>query len=166
MPLRSQIKGTPERLSDLILAADDRYVDAEELLLGGRFDAAVYLFGYAAEMWLKAACMNLRGLGPTSLVKAALGPLRSYMAANAPAVAFTDYHDLSFLVECVAHLRTSASRPLPPALEMELRRHLVTGVHAEWIVDMRYRRANVSPNQAWTMLLNVWWLKLNWPSLT
>ena len=165
MPLRTQVKASPERLSDLILAADDRYADAEELLLSGRFDAAVYLFGYAAEIWLKAAAMKLRGLGPTSLAKAALGPLKSYMAANAPLVAFTDYHDLSFLVECVTHLRASSGRPLPPVLEAELRLQLIAGVHAEWIIDMRYRRSNVSAAEAWPVLVHVWWLKLNWPSL-
>ena len=62
MPLRSLVKASPETLSDLLLAAEDRYGEAEDLLMHQRFDGSVYLFGYSCEMWMKAACLRLRGL--------------------------------------------------------------------------------------------------------
>lgn len=165
MPVRAHVANNPETLSDLLLAAEDRYADAEELLVQCRFDGAVYLLGYAAEIWLKAVCLKLRGAIPTSQVKAALGPLKAFMTLTAPHVAFTNYHDLSYLVECVAALRLSAGRPLPAALETELRTR-VGGLHGEWIVDMRYRRVGVTSAEVWAALINAWWLKTNWVHLT
>lgn len=43
MPLRNLITASPETLSDMLLAADDRYQEAEELLMQQRFDGCVYL---------------------------------------------------------------------------------------------------------------------------
>src|SRR5207237_3071418 len=96
MPLRQAILASPETLSDMLLAAEDRYREAEELLLDQEFDGAVYLLGYAAEMWLKATCLRLRGHGPTVQVKDTLGTLKAFMRNVAPSVPFSDYHDLSF----------------------------------------------------------------------
>jgi len=76
MPLRQIILASPETLSDMLLAAEDRYQDAEELLAQRRFDGCVYLLGSSAEMWLKAVCMRPRGLSPTDLVMPALPALK------------------------------------------------------------------------------------------
>ena len=51
MPLRSIVKAYPEMLSDMLLAAQDQYREAEDLLVQQQFDGCAYLFGYAAEMW-------------------------------------------------------------------------------------------------------------------
>ena len=166
MPIRQLIKGTPEILSDFLQAADDRYDDADQLLTGQRYDGAAYLFGYAAEMWLKSACLRLRGIGPTGQVKSALGTLKHWMGQAAPHVPFTDYHDLSYFAECVTALRASANRPLAPTLQADLNRHVVVGLHSEWIVDMRYRQTGVTPAEALATLRNTRWVKANWLSLT
>jgi hypothetical protein len=42
MPLRVLIKASPETLSDILLAAEDRYREAEELIVLQKFDGAVY----------------------------------------------------------------------------------------------------------------------------
>src|SRR5258708_36523023 len=97
MALRSLVKASPETLSDMLLAAEDRYQEGEDLLVQQRFDGSVYLFGYSCEMWLKAACLRLRGLGPTASVKSALPALKTWMKYKAPAVSFENYHDLSYL---------------------------------------------------------------------
>jgi len=165
MPLRATIKASPETLSDMLLAAEDRYQEAEELLRTQRYDGCVYLLGYAAEMWLKAACLRLRGHRPPTQVKGALSPLRIWMKNVAPTVPFVDNHDLSFFTECVFHLRLHQDRPLPPALAVELRGHISAGLHDEWIVDMRYRRLALTAADAWSALFNAWWMRTNWTKL-
>jgi hypothetical protein len=165
MPLRSFVRASPETLSDLLLAAEDRYLDGEDLLLQQRFDGCVYLFGYAAEMWLKAACILLRGHGPTTGVNGVLPTLKSWMKLNVPHVPFVDYHDLTYFVECAAQLRASQGRPLPFSPQSELRTRIATGLGAEWIVDMRYRRSALAASDAWNALHNVWWMKTNWTNL-
>src|SRR5690242_15840363 len=88
MPLRNSILASPETLADMLLAADDRYQEAEDLLEHQRFDGCVYLFGYSAEMWLKAVCLRLRSIPPAGIVMSALPPLKKWMKAVAPQVTF------------------------------------------------------------------------------
>lgn len=167
MPLRVIIKNAPETLSDVLLAAEDRYLDAEELLVAQRYDGAVYLLGYAVEMWLKVVCLRLRGIGPVDELKGALPPLKSWGSRQAvPPIPFGDYHDLSFFAECIVRLRSDQHRPLPPLLSSELQAQVVNGLYAERIVDMRYRRSGLTSSDAWTALSNAWWVKCNWISLT
>jgi hypothetical protein len=148
-----------------LLAAEDRYREAEEMLIAHEFDGAVYLLGYAVEMWLKASCLRLRGHGPMAPVKAALTPLRKWMATVAPSVAFTDYHDLFFFAECVTQLRLLHARPLTGTLAAELRSEISNGLHNEWTVEMRYRHCGLGAADAWAALLQAWWLKTNWAKL-
>lgn len=165
MALRAIVKNSPETLSDLLLAAQDRYLEGEELLLQHRFDGSVYLFGYAAEMWLKAACLRLRAIGPTGHVKSALGPLKQWMKQSAPGVNFTDFHDLSFYANCIWELRAALGRPLSIVLSTEMRVRIVDGLHEGWIVDMRYRRAGLAVDDAWNAMQSAWWLKTKWIDL-
>ena len=166
MPLRALVRANPETLSDFLLAANDRYREAEELLLAQEYDGCVYLLGYAAEMWLKSACLRLRGLGPVDRVKDALPALKKAMKQIAPTVPFVDNHDLSYFVECVLHLRAYWGRPLPLDLERELRQQVSMALHEEWTVEMRYRRSALTAPDAWAALLNAWWIKGNWTQLT
>jgi len=165
VPLRQAILASPETLSDVLVAADDRYREAEELLVGQHFDGCVYLLGYSVEMWLKSACLRLRNVPPFAAVKPVLGPLKSWMKGTAPHVPFTNYHDLAFLGQCVVHLRLAQGRPLAAALHAELQRRIIVGFHDEWIVDMRYRRAALTAAEAWAALDNAWWMKSNWTQL-
>src|SRR5580658_5603332 len=120
MPLRSLISTSLETISDFVLAAQDRYEEAETLLQNDQFDGAVYLLGYAAEMWLKVSCLRLQQLRPSDPVRPALAPLRRKMRQIAPAVGFTDYHDLSFFAQAVIALRKNLNRPLALVYEQEL----------------------------------------------
>jgi hypothetical protein len=165
MPLRASIQASPETLSDLLLAAEDRYQEGEDLLMQQRFDGCVYLFGYATEMWLKVVCLQLRGHGPRTAVKAALPTLKHWMKLNVPHVPFVDYHDLAYFAECASRLRANQGRPLTWAVESELQSRITNGFYLEWIVDMRYRRSSLKAADAWNALSNVWWVKSNWTSL-
>ena len=154
MPLRNLIKASPETLSDMLLAAEDRYQEAEDLLVQQRFDGCVYLLGYAAEMWLKAACLRLRSHSLATQVMAGLSALKSYMSLTAPAIPFSDFHDLAYFASCIAHLRRRQGHPLSLAMETELQSRVVNGLYLEWVVDMRYRRCGLTTTQAWAALLN------------
>jgi hypothetical protein len=77
-----------------------------------------------------------------------------------------DFHDLAFLAETVAQLRQQQGRPLSLTLAAELQSRVVNGLYQEWLVDMRYRRSGLTAVDAWTALVNTWWLKHNWLSLT
>ena len=166
MPLRQTVLSSPETLSDLLLAADDRYREAEELLVAQELDGCVYLFGYSVEMWLKSACLRLRGHGPVDQVMAALPPLKSWMKHVAPATTFTSYHDLNYLGACVLELRLHQARPVVGTLLTDFRARILTAMHDGWIVDMRYRRSGLTAQDAWDALVNAWWMKQNWTSLT
>ena len=162
MPLRIAIQSTPETLSDMLLAAEDRYREAEKLIVDFEFDGAVYLLGYAAEMWLKAACLRLQTQNPLVQVKPSLAPIKNWMKAKANGVPFTDYHDLSFFGEYLLRFRVDQGRPLAAPLSAELQSHIIGGLHHEWIVDMRYRRNGLVATDAWAALLQAWWMKNNW----
>jgi hypothetical protein len=149
----------------MLLAAEDRYREAEELLLDQELDGCIYLFGYAVEMWMEAACLRLRAVGPAAHVKAALPPLKAWMKLTAPTVVFTDYHDLEYFAECVIQLRHNQSRPLPLTLLRDLQVYVMHGMHSEWVVDMRYRRSGLTQRDAWNALLNAWWARTNWTLL-
>jgi hypothetical protein len=153
-------------LSDIVLAAEDRYSEAEELLLLNRCDACVYLLGYAVEMWLKAACLRLHFVPPNASVKASLPALKRWMKIVAPTVVPVDYHDLRFWTECLLQLRLSAGRPVSPALAAELQRTIAVDFYAEWIVDMRYRRSGLTVADAVAALDQAWWIRTNWAGFT
>lgn len=52
------------RITDLRTIANERFADAETLLLANRFDGAVYLCGYAIEIALKyKICQTLNWAG-------------------------------------------------------------------------------------------------------
>jgi hypothetical protein len=149
----------------MLVAAEDRYREAEELLVNHEFDGAVYLLGYSAEMWLKAACMRLRGHGPLTPVKGTLAPLKNWMRSASPSVTFSDCHDLSYFSECIVALRLSQGRPLVGTLLTDLRLQIANGLYFEWIVDMRYRRSGLSAVDGWLALSQAWWIKHNWAKL-
>ena len=165
MPLRQIILASPETLSDMLLAAEDRYQDAEELLAQQRYDGCVYLLGFSAEMLLKYVCMRLRGLTPADPVKPALSALKHWMKHSSPTVSWIDYHDLPFFVRSIEALRLNIGRPLALGLQRELSARMIAGVYEEWIVDMRYRRSGISDLRAWQLLENAWWIKSNWIQL-
>ena len=167
MPLRAHVEANPETLSDFLLAADDRYREAEKLLEAEEYDGCVYLLGYAVEIWLKSSCLRLRKVGPTDRVLDALSALKGVMEMIAPRVPCPKYwrHDLSYFVECMHHLRTRAKRPLSPAVEQELRQQISSGLYEEWAVEMRYRRSALTAFDAWKAFKNARWMKKNWVKL-
>ncbi len=149
------------------LAAKDRCQDAEELFLQQRFDGCVYLAGFTAEMWLKVICVMLSPFGSRrDDVMTALKKLKRGMKQMVPALECKDFHDLGFFVRCIEELRLKRGDPLPPSQQTGLRSRIVQGIFDEWVVDMRYRRSNLTEVKAESVLENVWWIQSRWDDFT
>jgi hypothetical protein len=110
----------------------------------------------------EGACLRLQATNPLIQIKPALAPIKSWMKLKAPTISFTDYHDLSFFGEYLLRFRQDQGRPLAAALTLELTSHVIVGLHQEWTVEMRYRRAGLIASDAWSALVQAWWMKNNW----
>lgn len=83
MPKRLIDRCCPDSIFEFRLAAQQRFLDGLSLAPSGRRTAAIYLWGYAAEMTLKAAYFHLIGFPPTQRIT--MADLRR-AAANAPSL--------------------------------------------------------------------------------
>jgi len=165
MTLRRQILSSPEIVSDLASAAEQRFREAEHLLRGGRFVGAVYLFGLACEMWLKLACFRFRGATPVTRVDSQLGPAKAWMAGRAPFISPEKYHSLCFWAEFLILLRTVEGSGMHSLWAGELRHHVVNRLYQDWKIDMRYRSPTISKRQAWRVYNDVAWVRQVWQDL-
>src|SRR3954464_7232409 len=68
MPRRLLDRCQPDSIREFRAAARRRYDDALTLAAAGRPTGAIYLFGYTAEMTLKAAYFALAGLAETDVI--------------------------------------------------------------------------------------------------
>jgi hypothetical protein len=164
MTLREQILNSPETLSEMAWAAEERFREAEYLIFSDRYAGAVYLLGLASEMWLKLACFRLDH-NPATDVAGLLRPARNWMRRNAPGTDCEAYHSLLFWAEYLALKRNSDFSPLPRILRGELRHHVVNRLFQNWKIDMRYRMSIVTQNHAWTVYNDTIWLREIWTML-
>ncbi len=63
MPRRLLDRARPDSVREFRAAARERFADGLALAAAGRRTGAIYLWGYSAEMTLKAAYFTLTGLG-------------------------------------------------------------------------------------------------------
>lgn len=63
MPKRLLARCQPDSIREFRLSASQRYIDGLTAAAGGRSLAAIYLWGYSAEMLLKAAYFSVIGVG-------------------------------------------------------------------------------------------------------
>jgi hypothetical protein len=159
MALRRQILGSPETFADLAWAAEERFREAEALLLHARFAGAIYLLGLASEMWLKLAAFRLIGAAPGAPIGGLLPVIRTWMAARLPSVTPEGYHSLRFWAEFLALRRQHAGRPLPAEVAGALRHHVVGRLYEDWKIDLRYRKVIPDERQAWRVYNDACWLR-------
>ena len=155
----------PETLADLALAAEQRFRDAEELLVADRFAGAVYLCGLASEMWLKFACFKFLGAGPASPVAGLLGPAKAWMTAFAPAVSPESFHSLAFWVQYFVGRRIAEGKPLSSDASGRLRHHAANRLFQDWKIELRYRPLVISDRHAWRVYNDTAWVRRSWNEL-
>jgi hypothetical protein len=157
--LRQHILANPETLSDMGSAADERFGEAENLLLSGRFSGAVYLMGLSSEMSLKLSCFRCKGLPGSAPVDGLLGPVRRWMRTYYPFVEYESYHSLKFWMEYLIALRAMSTDPLPAAVVGQARHHVIHRLYEDWRIDLRYRGACISERQAHRVYQDATWVR-------
>jgi hypothetical protein len=163
--LRAQLAAWSETLSDLARSAEDRYGDAQRLLIAGRFVGAVYLLGLSAEMWLKLASYRLYGARAADPVGGYARQVQNFMAANAQGVNRGSGHSLQYWTEFILRFSAISGRLLSKEQSGRLRHHLLHRLFEDWDINLRYRPAPVPPELARRVFADAAWLRANWERL-
>jgi hypothetical protein len=163
MPLRYAILH-PETLQSFMLAADERYFDATELLVLGRTTGAVYLVGYVAEMLLKHAALRLGNVRPGDEVGALMGPAMKWARRLLPTIDPEGKHSLWFWAHFVRRKRREQGRALDHRIDAELVRRM-RRLHGNWMFNLRYCDVAASAVEAKTAFEDVSWLRKHNASL-
>ena len=142
MSLRLEWEAETETPQLLELALIDRFNSANTLLAQSEWDAAIYLYGYVAEMVLKTAYFRIVGNNPADPVSAMLRPARNAGNRLIPGIADESYHSLRFWSELLRAEWQQQNRPLAAITEMYLIEYSRV-LYLNWMVEMRYH-----PNRA------------------
>ncbi len=129
-------------IRSLDAAAVWRWSEAELLREHGRSAAALYWYGFVAEMRLTAAVLRLRGYFPTDPI--ALETLREIQAeARRQKLMSSEPHDLSGLARYAVYLREILMRQTPKQLGREVQL-VAARVYEQWRPRLRYKP--ITPN--------------------
>lgn len=166
LPVLARIQA--ETPTVMLQAAEARLREAETLLENGRWDGAVYLAGYVAEMLLKVAFCNLDPTFPINgTVDSVFGPARVLWQSLAPGqpLPFQHKHSLQFWEQALEpHRRASGISPMEWGDALLMSKHLNT-IRLHWQVDLRYQAPLAAPEEARTVCFAARWLFDNRHSL-
>lgn len=160
MKLSDRVRNGEELLQDFELAAEERFIDAQELLVRGNGTGAAYLLGYVAEMILKHAVFRFDGARPSDQVHPRLHPTKKWAKNALPALAFTSFHDIWFWAHVLRKKRADRGMPLPAHISQNLMR-VAYRLSRAWAVDLRYFGFEVTVEFAKRLLEDVAWIKTN-----
>src|SRR5437588_2070352 len=109
MPRRLLVRCQPDSIREFRAAAAQRLQDGLSLAAAGRRTAAIYLWGYAAEMTLKAAYFHLQGFAEDQTIT--MADLRAARAAGLGlGMTWTgNFHDLFAWADLL--MRTRSATP-------------------------------------------------------
>ena len=164
MRLSDRIRQGDELLQDFELAAEERLLDAQELLARGHGTGAAYLLGYVAEMLLKTAVFLFDGARPGDKVGPRLSPAKKWAQKFLPGRPFTNYHDVLFWAHVLRKKRSDKGRPLASTVSQNLIR-IAGRINRMWVVDLRYFGFEVTVDFAKALFEDVMWIKKNHSSL-
>ncbi|MGK4004445.1 hypothetical protein WMF31_17555 [Sorangium sp. So ce1036] len=108
----------PETPQSFLLAAEERYFDAAELLTRGRTTGAIDLAGFVVEMLLKHAAFRLRGAGPGTAVGPSFGPAMKWATELIRTIDPERKHSLWFWAQFVRRTRVLDQEALVVAVEV------------------------------------------------
>jgi hypothetical protein len=158
-----------ESIDSLQRAAKERYEEATLLFYGSRKYAAVYLYGYAIEMWLKAAFFHNEGLKGVfdSLDRSDLqrgwnqhGPAGIVLPPG------SNWHSYEVWADLLVYIRRVAGffAPYPPAVELRILQE-ARNAKQHWDVSMRYNHVAVSDLEVIEVRDAATWFQQNYFSL-
>jgi hypothetical protein len=151
-------------------AAQQRFEEASLLYHGPRLYSAIYLYGYAIEMWLKAAFFHNEGV-----IANVAAPLtqadreRAWVqrvAAGAPNRR-ANQHDVEVWAYLLIYARRTAGihQPYIPLVESTIQSY-ASIVHNHWDVKMRYQHLElVTSSEANAVRMAGEWFAANYASL-
>jgi len=160
MKLSDRVRNGEELLQDFELAAEERFLDAQELLARGHGTGAAYLVGYVAEMLLKHAVFRFDGARPGDRVHPRLYPTKKWAQKALPGLAFTNFHDIWFWAHVLRKKRADRGRALSLPVAQNLMR-IAYRLSRAWAVDLRYFGFEVTVDFANRSFEDVAWLKKN-----
>jgi hypothetical protein len=137
MPLAQRLANRPHTVRTFRAAAGARYRDGLTLAGAGRPLGAVYLFGYAAEMLLKAAYFRLRGWGPGAITYRDLADARARALGTHGVVWPGRLHDLGGWSRLLVAERAFLGRPLPARLGRQAVARVAL-IYRHWRETLRY----------------------------
>jgi hypothetical protein len=149
-------------------AAIRRLLDAEALRRLDRRMAAIYLYGYSVEMWIKAAYFRtvflVSGLPPTSPIdfhrrKAAVDEWQALGLPQKPVP-----HDIAGWAQLLVAKRISLDVAYPVSLSNEIADRATT-VYLNWREYMRYRSITVNLSALSSVQAEANWFRSKYPQL-
>lgn len=164
MKLDDRVRKGRGLLQDFELAAEERFLDAQELLARGHGTGATYLTGYVAEMLLKNAVFLFDGARSSDLIFPRLAPVKKWAAKTLPGLPCTSYHDVWFWAHVLRKKRVDKGRPLPDLLAQNLIR-VTYRLSRAWSVELRYFGFEVPIDSARRSLEDVAWIKKSYTHL-
>jgi hypothetical protein len=156
-PFRQRLQ--PESRQRLLRAAGARLADGDVLWQQGHRAGAIYLWGYAAEIWLKTAFFRHVGLGLTQPVTTS--QMRQYLAqfgiwGSAPR--WSNLHDVVAWSRSLISLRQSLGRPMGVVMASQLSACSLRIADA-WSETIRYHGNQAWPNEAVAFRRDVAWIE-------
>ena len=161
MKLDARIQNGQSSVQDFQEAAEERFIDAQDLLARGNGTGALYLCGYVAEMLLKSSVFLTDGAKPAEQVYPRLAPVKNWARRFLPHVPFTSYHSLLFWSEVLLRKRLDVGNELSPALSGSLR-SVARRMHDAWTIELRYFGFQVDVADAKSFLEDVAWIRKNY----
>lgn len=158
MPLRIVQEAHEETVAEMYLAADARYAEGLILHRAGQHDAAIYLWGYTAEILLKLAYCRLEPSFQISDIAATrFGPLHTLWRSLFPGsrLDLHDLHSLAFLLEYEYQQRHGHAYRLIVAMPFY---HCIDRLQGNWWVSSRYRHTRADAREAEETQEDVEWL--------
>jgi hypothetical protein len=162
MPLIARISAT-HTIREFRQAATLRYNEGRRLTIAGDRLAAIYLWGYTAEMLLKAAYFRLMLYGPTTpITMVDLQAARTY--ALGLGLAFGNLHDLPGWRALLIEEHRIRGSPYKSSFARSITTR-VGRIHQHWREHLRYRKNRPYLGEVNQTLQNVTWLLSEYRSL-
>lgn len=141
MPLVDRVTTRPHTVRAFRAAAGARFREGVKLAVADRPLGAVYLFGYAAEMLLKAAYFRLAEWAANEEIALDhVGDARRHAVQNLEVRWAGNLHDLGAWAELLIRDRTRRGQPYPRPFSRRLRAR-VSRLYANWRESLRYHDA-------------------------
>lgn len=158
-----------DSIVQLETAARERFEEACLLRLARRPFIAIYLFGYAIEMWLKAAYFHNEGICGVSDPLRQADRDRAWRQRQAAGFlrATVNQHDLDAWAHLLVFIRRVKGfhAPYAPTVEGAIRSNAATA-YTHWNVEMRYQHISpVLASEVDEMLENAAWFSAHYSSL-